>query len=104
MSSSDQALLPNDRIIVAASGRNRTIDLIPVLDEIGRVQVTITVADQANLTARTQFEVNVIEVSQSVQRFVRNNFRSDAFGDPVLINVFAFENDAEDDDFADLLT
>ena len=61
------------------------------------------VTDADGLSAASTFVLSVEPQPQFIGEFTRSNFAGDEEGDPVLINAIAFDEDAEDDDFADLL-
>ncbi|MFM7815702.1 MAG: PKD domain-containing protein, partial [Verrucomicrobiota bacterium] len=68
--SGDPLILPDDRLVVGGSGRNRTLSILPTAGGGGRVTVTLTVRDASlsasapvtvTLLAPTQFTVAVSE-------------------------------------------
>ena len=58
-SSSDSQLIPVENIVFAGTGVNRTVTVIPTLNQFGSATITITVADTAGATARREFLVTV---------------------------------------------
>ena len=70
---------------------------------MGSAQITLTVTDEAGLADSTDFLVTVSLAQVSVSDFVRTAFQQPADAQPTPINTLEFVNDAQDDDFADLV-
>ncbi|HHY84619.1 MAG TPA: tandem-95 repeat protein [Verrucomicrobia bacterium] len=60
-SSSEPTLLPAANIFFGGSGSNRTVTLVPVFNQTGTAEVTITVSDDTSFASRT-FLVTVLGV------------------------------------------
>jgi len=99
--SSNGALLPDPQ--VSSEGATRTVSLVPTPDELGSSQISLAVTDAQGLTATVMFNVTVNAVNQSLSQFVRDAFATGESGNVQLINALEFVNDAQDDDFSDLL-
>lgn len=102
--SADSAtLLPADGLVLSGTGAQRTLDVVPALDEVGDATVTVTVSDAQGLRASTTFAVSVVPVQTPVAQFTRDLFQIQPTASPVLINALQLVNDAENDGFDDLL-
>ena len=77
--------------------------MTPVIDTLGDAFITIIVTDQAGVSASTSFLLTIAPQQVSLQQFVRSEFAKAKDGEPAFINAIAFDQDAENDDFADLL-
>ena len=82
---------------------SRTLTVNPVVDMTGDAMITIIVRDAENLAASSSFLLTVTAEQKSMQQFTRDNFVSTPDDEPELINAVEFAQDADDDDFADLL-
>jgi hypothetical protein len=58
-SSSNTALVPNNKIALGGSGNNRTIQVTPITNSVGATTITITVADLNGGATSTSFTVQV---------------------------------------------
>ena len=101
--SSNEALLATSSLAFGGAGTNRTLIVSPVVDRIGSSTVTLTVSDAAGLTGMTSFRVTVNPVRLSFAGFVRDVFADAPDALPRRINAVAFDQDAADDRFDDLL-
>ena len=102
-SSDRQQLVPDSGLTIAGSGVSRTLTVNPVVDMTGDAMITIIVRDAENLAASSSFLLTVTAEQKSMQQFTRDNFVSTPDDEPELINAVEFAQDADDDDFADLL-
>ena len=102
-SSDNQQVVPDSELVLGGSGTMRSVTITPVIDTLGDAFITIIVTDQAGLSASTSFLLTVVPQQVSLQQFVRTTFADAEDGDPALINAIAFDQDADNDDFADLL-
>jgi len=102
-SSDNQQVVPDSGLDLVINGASGSITVTPVIDTLGDAFITIIVTDQAGLSASTSFLLTVIPQQISLQQFVRTEFAKADDGEPALINAVAFEQDADNDDFADLL-
>ena len=103
VTSDRQQVVPDGGIQLAGTGTDRSITVTPVVDTTGDAFITIVATDSAGLSASTSFLLAVDPEQRSMQQFARDAFAADADGEPDLINAVEFAQDAEDDDFADLL-
>ena len=101
--SDNQEVVPDTGLVLGGSGGDRTLTVTPTLDRLGDAFITVTVTDQAGLSASTTFLLTIDPQQVSVQQFTRTTFALSADGDPELINAIEFTQDADNDDFADLL-
>ena len=98
-----QQLLPDAGLVINGSSSARSLAATPVIDELGDALITIVVTDTAGLSASTAFLLTVDPEQKSMQQFARDAFAADANDEPALINAVEFAQDADEDDFADLL-
>ena len=98
-----QQVVPDDGLVLAGSGADRTITVTPVDDVTGDAFITIVVTDPTGLSASASFLLVVDPEQRSMNQFARDTFATEADDEPVLINAVEFVMDAEEDDFADLL-
>lgn len=101
--SDNPLVVPDAGLAIGGSGSNRSITMTPVLDSVGDAFITIVVTDPEGLSASVSFLLNVDPQQESMQLFTRDLFVEDADDDPELINAVEFDQDADNDDFADLL-
>jgi hypothetical protein len=103
VSSDAPVLLPEAGIVVATAGANRAIDLQPAIDEVGTATVTLTVTDANGLRASTQFAVTVAARDTALASLARMLFAAPRDAEPVGLNALNVIDDAQFDDFNDLL-
>ncbi len=103
LSSDNETLFPGGTLALDGNGAMRTIELMPTLDEVGIGNISINVTDAGGLTGTTVIRVDVDPLSQNASTFSRELASGDELDDPKLINAIEFIDDAEDDDFTDLL-
>ena len=101
--SDNPAVVPADGLALGGTGTNRTLTVTPTVDTTGDAFVTIIAADASGLAASTSFLLTVDPEQKSMQVFTRDLFGADADDEPNLVNALEFAQDADDDDFADLL-
>ena len=101
--SENPRVVPEDGLVLGGAGTARQLTVTPAIDTVGDAFVTITVTDADGLTAGSTFLLTVDPEQQSMQQFTRASFSVDGDGQPELVNAVEFDQDAEDDDFADLL-
>ena len=101
--SDNPAVVPSSAVLITGTGDTRTVQIAPGTDTLGSAQITLTVTDEAGLEDSTAFLVTVSTAQVSVSDFVRTTFAQPADAAPTLINTLEFVNDAQDDEFADLL-
>ncbi len=102
-SSDNQQVVPDSGLDLVSNGASGSITVTPVIDTLGDAFITIIVSDQAGLSASTSFLLTIVPQQASFQQFVRTEFARAEDGEPALINAIAFDQDADNDDFADLL-
>lgn len=103
-SSDNQAVVPDSGLVLAGSGASRSVTASPVIDTLGDAFITIIATDQDGLSASTSFLLTIVAQEESVQQFTRSSFAAEPDADPTLINAVTFVQDADEDDFEDLLT
>ena len=103
LSSDNQQVVPDAGLDLMTNGAGGSITITPVIDTLGDAFITVIATDQAGLSASTSFLLTIVPQQASLQQFVRTEFAQAEDGQPALINAIAFDQDAENDDFADLL-
>ncbi len=103
VSSDNQQVVPDAGIDLTINGASGSITVTPVIDTLGDAFITILATDQAGLSASTSFLLTIIPQQLSFQQFVRAEFAKPQDSEPALVNAVAFDQDADNDDFADLL-
>lgn len=98
-----QTVVPDAGLSVGGSGANRSVTVTPTQDTVGDALITIVVTDGDGLSASSAFFVTIDPEQRSVQQFARDSFVEGPDDEPLLINAVEFVQDADDDDFADLL-
>ncbi len=101
--SDNQQVVPDAGLNLVTNGASGSITVTPVVDTLGDAFITIIVTDLAGLSSSTSFLLTIVPEQASMQQFVRTEFAQAEDGEPALINAVAFDQDAENDDFADLL-
>ncbi len=101
--SGDTSVIADEGLILGGSGESRTITLAPIVDTLGDTTISISVRDDAGRASATAFGVEVVPEVRSMQTFARDAFAGDENADPALINAVEFLQDADSDDFSDLL-
>ncbi len=96
-------LLPTDGLIIDGSDADRTLTLVPRLDELGIGLISVTATDAAGQSSTIEFTVEVTPQQVSLLTFTRQTFVGGENGPQVLINAVEFTDDVGNDDFADLL-
>lgn len=103
ISSDNQDVVVDGDIDIGGSNTSRSLTITPIVDVLGDAFITVIVSDTAGLSASSSFLLTVDPQQASLQQFVRDLFAVQASGEPVLINAIAFDQDAGNDDFADLI-
>ncbi len=103
VSSDRLQLVPDTGLAIAGSGTVRTLTITPAVDRVGDAMITVIVRDAEGLAASASFLFTVNAESKSMQQFARELFISSEDGEPTFINAVEFAQDADEDDFADLL-
>ena len=102
-SSDNQQVVPDSGLDLVSYGASGSITVTPIIDTLGDAFITIIVTNQAGLSANTSFLLTILPEQAPMQQFVRTEFAQAQDGEPALVNAIAFNQDAENDDFADLL-
>ncbi|MEL7538220.1 MAG: hypothetical protein AAFZ58_04390 [Pseudomonadota bacterium] len=100
--SDNESLIASDAIETFGSGTARSLVVTPTADSIGDAEISIVLTDSAGQLAGTTFRVTVDPERRSMLTFTRDGFTDDADDIPTLVNAIDFEQDADDDEFADL--
>ena len=103
VSSDNQQVVSDAGIDLTINGASGSITVTPVIDTLGDAFITILATDPAGLSASTSFLLTIIPQQLSFQQFVRVEFAKPQDSEPALVNAVAFDQDADNDDFADLL-
>lgn len=103
VTSDRQQLVPDSGLSLDGSGTARALTVTPIIDMTGDAFITIIITDQEGLSASTSFSLAVNAEQKSMQQFARDTFATSEDDEPVFINAVEFSQDADDDDFADLL-
>ena len=98
-----QQVVRDSALELGGSGTARTLTVTPVIDTLGDAFITIIVTDQQGLMASASFLLTIDPQRESMQQFTRDTFAESADDDPAFVNAVEFTQDADDDDFADLL-
>ena len=101
--SDNESVVPNSGISIAGSGTSRSLTVTPTPDTAGDAMISIVVTDQAGLMTGSSFLLTINPEQRSMQQFTRDEFAAGADDEPFLINAVEFDQDADTDDFADLL-
>jgi hypothetical protein len=101
--STNQDLVKDADLQIVGSDASRSLVITPAADEIGTVDIAVVATDAGGLSAASTFSLGVEPQRQLIGEFARDHFTADEEGDPVLINAIAFDEDAESDEFSDLL-
>ncbi|MGB5258380.1 MAG: hypothetical protein WBN44_14090, partial [Woeseiaceae bacterium] len=102
--SDNPTVIADEGLELAGGGADRTITLTPIIDTVGDTFITIVATDPGGLSAGTSFLVTVDPEQKSMQQITRQWFDGTPDGEPELVNAVEFAQDADSDDFADLLT
>ncbi len=102
--SDDQTVIPDSGIVQFGASASRSLTVTPAIDTLGDAMITVIVTDQAGLSASSSFLVTVVPQQESIRQFIRTTFAGGEADDPQPINAVVFDQDADDDDFADFLT
>lgn len=97
------ALVPDTAIVVDGSDTQRMLTITPAIDMTGDAMITVIAEDNGGLRTSSSFLLTVVAEQKSMAQFARDAFASAEDDEPVLINAVEFNQDADEDDFADLL-
>ena len=81
----------------------RTLTVTPLMDATGMATIMVTVTDSDGASSAISFLLTVEQATVSFSGFIRDLFAADANADPVAVDGLVFDQDAGNDDFADLL-
>ncbi len=59
VSSSNPSLVPNQNLLLGGAGTNRTLTILPVLDQLGGAKITLTVSDGLHVSVSNQITLYV---------------------------------------------
>lgn len=104
VASDNQQVIADADIVVAGSNANRSLVLTPVSDQLGSATISLVVSDAEGLSVTRTFLATVVGEQRSLTTFVRDAFAATGDDEPVLINAIEFTQDADGDDFADLIS
>lgn len=96
-------LVPADALELTGSSNPFALTATPVIDLLGDTLITVIATDTAGLSDSSTFRLTVTPQQLSLQQFTRTTFATNPNGDAERINAVEFNDDAENDDFADLL-
>ncbi len=96
-------LLNESSFSFGGSGENRTLTVTPIEDITGMATITLMLDDTDGGSSETSFLLTVEQATVSLSGFVRDLFASDLNAEPIPVDGLVFEQDAGNDDFADLL-
>ncbi|MEM7500864.1 MAG: hypothetical protein AAF417_02420 [Pseudomonadota bacterium] len=96
-------VVPDSGLSISGSGANRTLTATPIDDVVGDTLISLVLTDRDGLSASTSFLLTIDAEERSIQQFVRDQFAAAEDDEPTLVNAVEFLQDADDDDFADLL-
>ena len=102
-SSDRPELVPASAVRIAGTGSIRSLTVTPVIDMTGDAMITVIAEDSAGLAASSSFLLLVDPEQKSMSQFARDTFIASEDDEPALINAVEFNQDADEDDFADLL-
>lgn len=95
VTSGNQSLIPDDRILVSGSGANRTFTVSPVTNAFGEGKLSVIVEDQHGLTAVSEVQVTVDSVNDVPQVGLTQPVEGSVIrvGDPILLRAVASDVD-----------
>lgn len=102
-SSSNPELLSDDDVRFSGGGSNRSLTVTPRPGALGNARVTVVATDPGGLQGSSAFEVNVVAQNVSFRSFFRESFGEPENNEPRDLNSRTFEQDADEDEFDDLL-
>lgn len=95
-SSSNEAIVARDAILLTGSGTTRAVEVVPSEDATGSVNIAVMATDPQGLTNSVTFGVTVRAVEQSIAAFTARTFAMPAEGTPQTVRGFTFLQDADD--------
>lgn len=101
--SDNSDLLPVSAITITGSANPLSLIATPSSDRVGDSLITVIATDGEGLSGSTAFLLTVEAQQVSLQQFTRDTFAREPNSEPSLINAIEFTDDAENDDFVDLL-
>ncbi|MEM6808246.1 MAG: hypothetical protein AAF574_03345 [Pseudomonadota bacterium] len=96
-------IVPENGLLVRNERGSGSLVVTPQLDVTGETTVSVVATDDLGQVARVDFLLSVVAEQRSLQQFARDTFTSTDVETPTLINAVEFAQDADEDDFADLL-
>ncbi|MEO0346057.1 MAG: hypothetical protein AAF229_07335 [Pseudomonadota bacterium] len=96
-------IIPEGGLLVRNERGSGSLVVTPQPDVTGETTVSVVATDDLGQTTRVDFLLSVVAEQRSLQQFARDTFTSTDVETPTLINAVEFAQDADEDDFADLL-
>ncbi|MEO1595558.1 MAG: hypothetical protein AAFS02_09985 [Pseudomonadota bacterium] len=96
-------IVSEDGLLVRNERGSGSLLVTPQPDVTGETTVSVVATDDLGQVARVDFLLSVVPEQRSLQQFARDTFTSTEVEAPTLINAVEFAQDADEDDFADLL-
>lgn len=96
-------IVPDDGLLIRNDRGTGSLVVTPQPDVLGKTTVSVVATDDFGQVARVDFLLSVVAEQRSMQQFARDTFTSTEADAPTLINAVEFAQDADEDDFADLL-
>lgn len=98
-----EGIVVDDGIEIMGNASERSLIITPNADEIGNAVISVMVTDGEGLSDASSFQLTVEPQQELLSEFARNNFVESEDGDPMPINAIVFDQDADEDEFEDLL-
>jgi hypothetical protein len=97
LESSNPAVLPLSGVRLAGAGETRTLTLVPTPEATGTANVTVRVSDATGLVTTATLAVTVQAVVRSFRGLVNDTFARSGSGDPISLQGFSLQADADGD-------
>jgi hypothetical protein len=97
VTSSNAAIVPQEGLVLAGSGVNRTVTVTPAEDATGQVTITVKAQDAQGLVGTSTFGVTVTAVERSIAAYTNSTFAQGENEMPVQVSGFTFVQDADAD-------
>lgn len=99
-SSSDQAVIKNDDLIVSNNG-DVTLSVTPQQDTVGSTMISLTATDEAQNTATQSFTLDVLANQVAATQLITDLTVTGEDQEPSFINAIELNNDIESDAYFD---
>lgn len=103
VSSSNNAVVRPEGIVLAGSGANRTVTVTPAEGATGSVTITVGAQDAGGRVGSSAFVLTVRAVEQSISSYTLGTFAQGENDTPAKVSGFTFVQDADESTFAPLL-